>query len=112
MSSQGPKVSAAVSYNGNPPLNVPLASANLSAGYAFDTDSIRDSGDWTRYKKQLLVFNENKAKSFTDPWFARGNEYRLTFMQGRSKQPPSLPCVPCATGSAFVGNGPTFPPLS
>ena len=106
MSSQGPKISAAVSYNGTPPLNVTLATAALSPGYAFDRDAIRDAGDWIRYKKQLLVFNENKAKNFTDPWFVRGNEYRLTWMQGQSKQPTSAPCVACSGGSAFVGNGP------
>jgi hypothetical protein len=106
MSSQGPKLDAPVSYNGISPLNVTLATAALSSGYAFDRDSIRDAGDWIRYKKQLLVFNESKTKNFTDPWFVRGNEYRLTWMQGRAKQPASVPCVGCADGSAFVGNGP------
>jgi len=112
MSSQGPKLSSPVSHNGTPPLNVTLSSAAISPGYAFDRDSIRDAGDWIRYKKQLLVFNESKTKNFTDPWFARGNEYRLTWMQGQSKQPSIAPCVPCSNGSAFVGEGPSFPPLS
>jgi hypothetical protein len=107
MSSQGPKVSGVVDVVGKPGLNIMPASAALSAGYSFDRDVIRDAGDWIKYKKQLLVFNEDKTKNFTDPWFVRGNEYRLTWMQGRSKQPDAAPgCVPCDTGSGFVGRGP------
>jgi hypothetical protein len=106
MSSQGPKVTGPVSVNGIALQAIPASSA-VTAGYAFDKDAIRDAGDWIRYKKELLVFNENKAKNFTDPWFVRGNEYRLTWMQGRSKQPVAPPeCAPCASGSGFVGNGP------
>jgi len=105
MSSQGAKVTGTVAVNGIALQSIP-ASAELTAGYAFDKDSIRDAGDWIKYKKQLLVFNENKAKNFQDPFFVRGNEYRLTWMQGRSKQPTSLSCVACANGSAFIGNGP------
>lgn len=108
MSSQGPKVlsTATVAVNGNPILNVLPVSAALTPGYVFDRDSIRDAGDWIRYKKELLIFNENKAKNFQDPWFVRGNEYRISWMQGRSKQPTSGTCVQCANGSAFVGDGP------
>jgi hypothetical protein len=106
MSSQGPRVSGTVAINGNPILNVLPASSDLSAGYAFDKDAVRDAGDWIRYKKELLIFNENKAKNFQDPWFVRGNEYRLSWMQGRSKQPTSGTCVQCDNGSAFNGNGP------
>ena len=112
MSSQGgrPQHTAALPYNGAALNNTAVGAAGnaaaISIGYGFDTDSIRDAGDWIKYKKQLLVFNENKSKSFEDPWFVRGNDYRLTWMLGRSKQPASSPCVVCASGSAFVGNGP------
>lgn len=106
MSSQGPKVTGTVVVNAAPILNIIPASSGLTAGYAFDKDAIRDAGDWVRYKKELLVYNEDKTKNFTDPWFVHGNEYRLTWMQGRSKQPASAPCVPCSTGSGFTGNGP------
>ena len=111
MSSQGPKVllTDTVHVNGIKLQSIPAANA-LTVGYAFDKDSIRDAGDWIKYKKQLLVFNEIKTKNFTDPWFVHGNEYRLTWMQGRSKQPSTAPvttnCAPCDTGTAFVGNGP------
>ena len=108
MSSQGPKVllTDTVHVNGIALQTIPVTAA-LTKGYAFDKDAIRDAGDWIKYKKQLLVFNEDKTKNFTDPWFARGNEYRLTWMQGRSKQPSAAPdCVPCADGSGFVGRGP------
>jgi hypothetical protein len=105
MSSQGPKVSGTVAINGNPVLNSPSSSSTLTAGYTFDKDAVRDAGDWIKLKKQLLVFNENKSKNFQDPWFVRGNGYRLTWMQGRSKQPNDGTCVPCV-GAAFAGNGP------
>jgi hypothetical protein len=108
MSSQGPKVSGIVKVNDFKLQSLP-ASVALSAGYAFDKDAIRDAGDWIKYKKQLLVFNENKSKNFQDPWFVHGNDYRLTWLQGRSKQPltdPVTNCVPCDEGSAFIGNGP------
>ena len=106
MSSQGPKVSGSVAVNGAPILNAMPTSATLTAGYVFDKDAVRDAGDWIKYKKQLLVYKEVKTKNFTDPWFARGNDYRLTWMQGRSKQPTSGTCTECSTGSAFIGNGP------
>jgi hypothetical protein len=107
MSSQGPKVSGTVAINGNPILNTLPASASVSAGYAYDKDAVRDAGDWIRLKKELLVFNENKSKNFQDPWFVRGNGYRLTWMQGRSKQASDITgCVACSNGSAFVGGGP------
>jgi hypothetical protein len=105
MSSQGPKVSGNVSFNNVGLQSLPI-SATLSAGYAFDKDAIRDAGDWIKYKKQLLVFTENKSKNFQDPWFVHGNDYRLTWLQGRSKQPASAPCVPCDAGGGFIGNGP------
>ena len=105
MSSQGPKVTGTVFINGIALQSISAANA-LTAGYAFDKDAVRDAGDWIKYKKELLVFNENKAKNFKDPWFVHGNDYRLTWMQGRSKQPTSVSCVACADGSAFVGNGP------
>jgi len=105
MSSQGPKITGVINVNGLALHSTPTSAA-VTIGYGFDTDSIRDAGDWTRYKKQLLVYNEDKSRLWRDPWFVRGNEYRLTWMQGRSKQPDSAPCVPCSSGSAFVGSGP------
>jgi hypothetical protein len=106
MSSQGPKVSGTVSFNAAPKLNLTAPSATVAAGYTFDKDSVRDASDWLRYKKELLVFNENKAKNFKDPWFVHGNEYRLTWMQGQFKKPTVNTCTACDNGSAFVGNGP------
>jgi hypothetical protein len=110
MSSQGPKVvlTDTVAVNAPPILNVMPTTAALSAGYAFDKDSIRDAGDWIKYKKQLLVYKEVKTRSFTDPWFVHGNDYRLTWMQGQSKQPTAGTCTACTSGGAFVGDGPVF----
>lgn len=105
MSSQGPRVSGTVAINGNPVLNSPSPSSTLTAGYSFDKDSVRDAGDWIRLKRELIVFKEDKTKNFHDPWFVRSNGYRLTWMQGRSKQVNEGTCVPCV-GAAFTGNGP------
>jgi hypothetical protein len=80
-------------------------SSQVPPGYTFSTTSIRDGSDWTAYKKQLLVFKESKAKITSDPWFARGNDYRLQFLLGKYKQPTAETCTACE-GGAF-NTGPT-----
>ena len=104
MSSQGP--SDDTPGNG-PPFAVgpSTGSPSSSTGYAFTTASIRDGSDWTAYKKQLLVFKESKTKFISDPWFARGNDYRLQFLLGKYKQPTAGTCTTCS-GGAF-NTGPT-----
>lgn len=71
--------------------------SKITPGYAFDRDSIRDSSDWIRYKKEALVFNAPKPLQTEDPWIPYGNGYRLTFLNGKFK------CGPCA-GNAFGGS--------
>ena len=110
MSSQGAGATGTVSYvGGDSCFRVPAANQVL-VGYVFDKDMLRDGSDWTSYKKKLLIRNENKAKPFQDPWFARGNDYRLQFLQGRFLQGPSG-CTGCE-GAAFDGNGPSWPASS
>ena len=108
MSSQGPKVIGTVSFNAKDvsTLNILPSSSAVSVDYVFDKDSIRDASEWIKYKKQLLVFNENKTKSFQDPFFVHGNNYRLDYLNGRFKQPTVNSCNECAGGGAFSGNGP------
>lgn len=67
------------------------------SGYSFDTDSIRDSSDWTRYVKEQRVFKTGKALQTEDPWIPYGNAYRLTFLNGKFK------CGLCP-GNAFGGS--------
>lgn len=93
MSSQGPKVTGTPAYNGfqaDPASGTP----SLELGYPFTAASIRDSSDWTAYKRQQLIKQENKSKIVQDPWFAKGNDYRIQFLLGKFK------CGPC-DGGAF-----------
>jgi hypothetical protein len=84
MSSQGPKT-------GSAPTGVP-------AGYVWNATSIRDSSDWISYKKQRLAatFNAAKIATSTDPWFVRGQDYKLEYLNGRNK------CTSCVA-NAFAG---------
>jgi hypothetical protein len=102
MSSQGPSVFGVPSdivFAENP------AGTQLPVGYRFNVRSVRDGSDWIALKKQTLILKENKQKSFTDPWFVRGNDYRLQYLQGRYKNGTPPGCNGCA-GSAFDINGP------
>jgi hypothetical protein len=69
----------------------------ISAGYSFDRDSIRDSSDWTTFIKQKTVYNSPKPLQTTDPWIPYSPSYRLTFLSGKFK------CTSC-TGNAY-GSG-------
>jgi hypothetical protein len=115
MSSQGAGATGTVSYisglsgTGGTGCFTDLTN-EIPNGYAFNINVLRDGSDWTSYKKKLLIRNENKAKPFQDPWFARGNDYRLQFLQGKFIRGPSG-CSTCP-GAAFDGNGPTWPPSS
>ena len=101
MSSQGAKTTGAKDAPGF--AAGPSAGTPITNGYAFDTDSIRDGSDWIAYKKQLLILNENKARIVQDPWFARGNDYRIQYLLGRSKQPNAGSCTPCNGGAISGG---------
>jgi hypothetical protein len=102
MSSQGPSISGTPSdivFAANPP------GTQVSSGYKFDKDSLRDGSDWIALKKQTLIFNENKTKTFKDPWFVHGNNYRLQYLQGQYKNGLAPGCTGCDAG-AFTGTGP------
>ena len=57
---------------------------------------IRDASDWTRYRKEGLVYNGYSSGTvYSDPaYLVRGNNFRLTYANGRFK------CTSC-TGAAF-----------
>ena len=107
MSSQGPSTGSASTSSGASGCYGPSATSQVPAGYAFTNRSVRDGSDWIAYKKQTLILNESKTRGFQDPWFARGNDYRLQFMEGRFKNGTPSECTGCDT-SAFAGNGPSF----
>lgn len=71
MSSQGPKT-------GTAPVGVP-------AGYTWNFASIRDSSDYTKYKKQVAAFKSTQIPLSKDPWFVRGQDYKLDWLNGRNK---------------------------
>lgn len=103
MSSQGP--SDDTPGNGPPFAAGPsTGSPSSSTGYPFTAASIRDGSDWIAFKKQMLIYNETKSKINDDPWFSRGNDYRLQFLLGKFKR-ESGGCASCNAG-AFIGRGP------
>ena len=107
MSSQGPSSGSRSIPTGATGCFGPSATSQVPRGYKFTDESIRDGSDWISYKKQTLILNESKSKAFQDPWFARGNDYRLQFLQGRYKNGTPTACSGCP-GGAFSSNGPSF----
>lgn len=69
--------------------------ASPTGGYT-TTPMIRDASDWTRYRKESLVYNEYSSGTvYSDPaYLVRGNDFRVTYANGRFK------CTSC-TGAAF-----------
>ena len=103
MSSQGPAVTGSVSVKGFAP--DPAAGTPVSAGYAFDKDSIRDAGDWIAYKKQTLVSKESKTKLKSSfPEISYSNSYRIDFLLGRFKNPSTAGCNTCSVGQNAMFN--------
>jgi len=102
MSSQGPSISGAtgtIVFAANP------TGSQVSSGYKFSVESIRDGSEWTALKKQTLILKEKKQKDFTDPWFVHGNDYRLQYLEGLYKNGIAPGCTGCYSG-AFGATGP------
>lgn len=87
MSSQGPATQPTVS---------PIT--GIPKGYKWDKLTIRDSSDWTTYKKQTLIasFDAAKIATSTDPWFVHGEGYKLEYLNGRNK------CDKCEAGTFVI----------
>jgi hypothetical protein len=77
-------------------------------GYPFNNLSLRDSSDYTRLKKERLVYADPKHQNTTDSnnpsdktglaYEKYGSEFRLTFLNGRFK------CINCPANN-FSGDG-------
>jgi hypothetical protein len=77
-------------------------------GYAFNQLSLRDSSDYTRLKKERVIYADPKHKTTTNgsnptdktglAYEKYGSEFRLNFLNGRFK------CISCPS-NAFSGNG-------
>jgi hypothetical protein len=71
----------------------------IPKGPRFSRTSIRDSSDWISYKKQLALYYANRTtyeRSSIDPFPVYNNNTRLTFLQGKFKQPTAGSCTSCA----------------
>lgn len=102
MSSQGPRIDPDATVDHNVPVLDPaFGTPSVSKGYQFTKASIRDGSDWIAYKRQLLTLNELKPELAKDPWFVKGNDYRLQKLQGQYKKPEE--CDGC-DGGAFLGD--------
>ena len=101
MSSQGPTTSLPKSMNAGMTGSAGEQTSNL---YSVDLVGIRDSSDWIRYKKRLLIVNEDKSRAYQDQGYLHGNSYRLDFLGGRT-QVPNTACPSC-DGGAYKSNGP------
>ena len=77
--------------------------ATTVSGYPFQTASISDSSEWTRFKRESRKFNNYKVSSpdnkDTGPvWMKFGNNFRLGYSFGRFK------CqTPACNANAFNG---------
>lgn len=103
MSSQGP---VGTSNKDPPPFCTgPTGGTTGSSDYTFSTASIRDGSDWTAYKRQRLLKNENQTNlKNAYPEISYGNDYRIQKLLGEYK------CGPC-DGNAFGKRvSPTGPP--
>jgi len=102
MSSQGARSGSPLkNYNGfapNPNGTV------IDSVYKFQKPNVRDGSDWIALKKQTLILKEDKTKSFKDPWFVHGNDYRLQYLEGRYKNGLAPGCAGC-NGVAFGATG-------
>lgn len=78
-------------------------STDITPGYQYRLNNVRDASDWIALKKQVRVRSDSKLATSTDTWFVRGNDMRLTYQQGSFKQ-NVFGCGECV-GSAFSGNG-------
>jgi hypothetical protein len=81
----------------------PTGTSQVAAGYPFSTISVRDGSDWINYKKQSRIFKDENLVFSKDPWFVRGNEFRLEYLNGQNK------CVPCQANGFDGGANLTLP---
>lgn len=105
MSSQGPSTGTNVNGGASGCFG-PSIMSQVSTGYAFDKDALRDGSDWIQYKKRQIILKEIKTKNFQDPWFVRGNQYRLDYLGGLAQNGAAPGCAGCTSGGAYNSNGP------
>jgi hypothetical protein len=80
----------------------------MNSYYTFTELSLRDSSDYTRMKKERIIYTDPKQQTTIDPnnptdktglaYEKYGGGFRLSFLNGRFK------CITC-DGNAFSGDG-------
>ena len=82
--------------------------ATSVSGYPFSRLTIRDSSEWTAFKKQALIANErvNLPNGFpNDPWQVTSGNRRLDVLFGRYKLGVTSGCTACPTNQMVRGYG-------
>jgi hypothetical protein len=105
MSSQGPSVGTTTQASGNNGCFSARIPSQVAPGYTFNTSTLRDASDWISYKKRQLILKEEKTKTFQDPWFVHGNNYRMDYLGGKYQNGSAPVCGGC-DGAAYNTNGP------
>jgi hypothetical protein len=109
MSSQGPSAGSRNTSTGSNNCFGPTGTTQVSPGYVFDKDSLRDASDWIQYKKRVMILKDSDRAKAKDPWFVRGNDYRLDYIGGLYQNGVAPGCAGCTgtTGSsAYNSKGP------
>jgi hypothetical protein len=80
----------------------------VNRGYSFSSGSLRDSSDWTSFKRMRMVTLEGPVGVGNyphNPFDIMSNDRRLEYMMGKyQKGATGFGCTGCA-GAAFDGNG-------
>jgi hypothetical protein len=105
MSSQGAASGSNNVSSGSNGCFGPTVSSQIPVGIRFSAVSIKDGSDWTSFIKKQRILNENKTRGFQDPWFARGNNYRLDYLGGLYQNGTPPTCAGCDP-TAYSANGP------
>lgn len=93
-------------------LNSQAVDGSVNRAAFLASQSIRDSSDWTRFKKEVRVYSSNATEvdvPSVSPWLPYGNDFRLTFLNGqfkrRGKTPAVTPCTTCGGPDFNTANG-------
>lgn len=108
MSSQGPSTGTRNSPTGTNGCFGPTETTQISRGYVFDKDSIRDASDWIQYKKRVMILKDDQTYLAKDPWFVHGNDYRLDYKGGLYQNGFPSDCNGCTgttSGSSAYNRG-------
>lgn len=80
----------------------------VNPGYQFSTDAIRDSSDWTKFRRYRLISREEPGPGRypSDPWQVLSGDRRLDYMTAKFQLGATglAGCTGCH-GNAYSGDG-------